>query len=362
MKNFSLFIIFLFFLFSVSGCHYGGFNFEDSNLYPENSPLDVTKESDVVKLNSHFLNMQDTKVFKLSTINPQTYPVSQALEKFSNETLKRSIGDIEIQLYYDGVIGNESDCMEGIKLKTLEMSLIGGSEMISRVPEYELLALPFAIKSREHLWSVLNGKVGKTIMKKAEEHGFKIVCFFDEGARNIYHRSRFIETPSDLKGVFIRTLNSNMVNDCFREMGAIPSPTDPNRLYMFLEQGSIDAAENNFPYIYLSKQFEVSKFLTETAHLRTPSALVMNLDVWNSLDDGTKKILEDASNIASKYGIDEFEKEEEKFLRYALDEGAFYKALTDEQRQQFIDKCKPIYNECMKNFGSDLVNSVLNGK
>src|SRR3979411_3521533 len=64
------------------------------------------------------------------------------------------------------------------------------------------------------------------------------------------------------------------------------------------QQGVIDGADLPIVNILALKAYEVSKYCSMTYHNYGPTAAVINLDLWNGLTDGQRKLLQDTSRAA----------------------------------------------------------------
>ena len=66
------------------------------------------------------------------------------------------------------------------------------------------------------------------------------------------------------------------------------------------QQGVIDGADLPIVNILALKAYEVSKYCSMTYHNYGPTALVINLDIWNGLTPTQQKLLLDASRTAQE--------------------------------------------------------------
>ena len=66
------------------------------------------------------------------------------------------------------------------------------------------------------------------------------------------------------------------------------------------QQGVIDGADLPIVNILALKAYEVSKYCSMTYHNYGPTALVINLDIWNGLTPAQQKLLLDASRTAQE--------------------------------------------------------------
>ena len=94
----------------------------------------------------------------------------------------------------------------------------------------------------------------------------------------------------------IRVMNSRTAMDMIRAMGGSPCPTSWGELYTALQQGMVDAAENNFPSFITSRHFEVCKYFTLSAHQRIPDMLIISTKVFDELSTEIQKAIQDSAD------------------------------------------------------------------
>lgn len=99
-------------------------------------------------------------VLRIGHGNTADYPVSEALAVFAEKVDEYSQGTIEVQVFNDGQLGEEKDCIEGVKLGTMEMARVNCGNMASFINELNAFSLPFIFRDQDHYWNVLNGEVG----------------------------------------------------------------------------------------------------------------------------------------------------------------------------------------------------------
>jgi tripartite ATP-independent transporter DctP family solute receptor len=301
-------------------------------------------------------------VLRIGHGNSADYPVSEALAVFADKVEAYSNGSIDVQVFNDGALGQERDCIEGVNLGTMEMARVNCGNMASFVSELNAFSIPFIFRSQEHYWNVLNGEVGDFFVKRFQEKGYKLLCWYDEGARNIYNKEKFIETPEDLKGLKIRTMGAQSIQDGFKALGASPTPMNFGEVYTSLQQGVIDAAENNYASIFTSKQYEVAPYLTDTAHLRIPGVLIMNLKLYKSFTTEQQEIIQKAANESRDWEIERFTTKEEDFKKQIIEDGAKFKALTEDQHAEMAELCAPVFDKYDKIIGQDIVKMIIKTK
>ena len=296
---------------------------------------------------------------KLSKSTPADNPVSEALTYLSETVNEQSGGNVQIKVYFDAALGSEPESIEGLKLGTVDMARVATANMASFVPELDLFNLPFLFRDSDHFWNVLNGEVGNYIKEKFEENGFKLLAYYEDGARNVYDAKKFIETADDFKGVKIRTMTSTLITEAFEAMGAAPTPMNFGELYTSLQQGVVEAGENNFSTIYTSKQYEVAPYITETEHYRIPSVLIMSLDKWNSLSAEQQDYLQKAADASREWEIPHFIEADQSYRQMLVDAGVKIQDFSDSEKEILLDKLADVYAKCNEAVGNDLVNKII---
>lgn len=305
---------------------------------------------------------QVVKVFRLADDGLPDMPVGVGLRKLAEEVEKRSNGAMKIEIYFNAQLGQEQEVLDNIKLGTIDMMKANAGNMAGHVQSLNAFTLPFIFIDEEHSWRVFNGPVGDLVKKDAEGKGYKVLTFFEEGARHIYSRKGFVSTPSDLLGLKIRIMGAASIQDGFKQLKASPTPMAFGEVYTGLSQGVIDAAENALPSIDGLKFYEVAPFVTETAHLRIPAVILMGLKQWNSLNAEEQKIFIDAANVAREYQRGEFAKLEQKSLEQIIAKGGKFQPLTSAQRMAFAEIMGPVYEKYKGILGADVINGILNAR
>jgi tripartite ATP-independent transporter DctP family solute receptor len=300
--------------------------------------------------------------FKLGHVSAADYPVCQALKQFADKVYELSNGDIQVQVYTDGQLGQEKDALEAVKLGSMGMTSVNGGAMPAFVPEYAAFTIPYIFRDNTHKWTVLNGEIGKKVAQLCADAGFHLVSYMDEGARHVYTTKKPVSTVAALKGLKIRTTGSTASQDGFAALGASPTPINYGEVFTALQQGIVDGAENNYSSYYTSKHYEVAKYITNTGHLRVPGAFVMSEKVWKGMTPEQQKAITDAAKYACEWGINRFNEMEDQYLKKALADGATFVDFPASEVAKAQKLCQPVFDKYKKEVGADLIDGILNTK
>ncbi len=222
---------------------------------------------------------------------------------------------------------------------TIEMSSVAAGNMAGFVPELQVFGVPFLFQTREQVYSVLDGPVGKDLADIMLGKGFVNLSIWEVGFRNITNNIRPVKTPDDMKGLKIRVQESKIWIEFMKSLGAIATPIPFGELYTALQQKVVDGQENPVATIYSMKFYEVQKYLSLTGHTYEPALVVANPKWFNGLDPKHQAILKEAAMEAAVFQrqkLAELDRERFEVIRKAgvevvenPDKAAFAKATED---------------------------------
>ncbi|MEO1951953.1 TRAP transporter substrate-binding protein DctP, partial [Thioclava sp.] len=116
--------------------------------------------------------------------------------------------------------------------------------------------------------------------------------------------------------------------------------------------------ENTWSNIYGQKFYEVQDGITETNHGVLDYMVVTSVDWWDSLDpamrDQIKSILDEVTKERNA-AINQVNEENRQAI---LDAGATIRELTPEQRQQWVDAMKPVWDQFKDDVGQENIDAA----
>jgi len=227
--------------------------------------------------------VSDTKTLKLAHGLDPTHPVSQAMEYMADRCEEISGGKLLIETYPSGQLGSEQQCVELLQIGSLAITKVSAAVMESFTEEYKVLGIPYLFRSKQHSFDVLDGPIGKELLKSTEPYWIRGLCFYDAGARSFYTINTPIYHPDDLKGLKIRVMKSITAMENVKALGGSPTPISWGELYTALQSGVVDGAENNPPSFYTSHHYEVCKYYSLNEHTMVPDVLIIGKKIWDDL-------------------------------------------------------------------------------
>lgn len=275
---------------------------------------------------------QDSKVLKLSHLNPQQpreVATAAMAEVFKSMVESGSNGSITVELYPNGVLGNERESMEQVQNGITHSYIASGGGMATFYPMFSIVNIPFSISNYSVAYEVYDGEFGQSMAADIEEKaGFKVLGFGESGGFfQLTNSKRAIKTPADMEGLKYRTMTIPIHMEFMRSLGASPTPIAWAELYTALQTGVVDGQHNPIPIIKIGKLEEVQKYLTLTNHMYTPYVWVLNSDFYSSLTEQEQSVIDEAARVANLAGrgVNRLIEASDDGLPYLMEEMEVYK-------------------------------------
>ncbi len=271
-----------------------------------------------------------------------THPYEMGLKKMAEIASEKSNGKITIDVFANSQLGNERDMVEALQLGSQEMVLVSTAVLSSFTDQFLVFDLPFLFDTTEQARAACDSELGLGILHSVDDQGIKGLAWFENGFRNVTNNVRPIEKPEDLKGIKIRTMESPIHMASFSVMGADPTPMAMGELFTALQQGTLDAQENPLAIIDTNKYFEIQKYLSMTGHFYAPAPLFIATDYFNSMDEESQTVIQEAANEAATYErqcLDDMNTELQQTL---ADEGMI---INEVDKALFKEAVQPVYDE-----------------
>ncbi|KEA62216.1 TRAP-type C4-dicarboxylate transport system, periplasmic component [Marinobacterium lacunae] len=250
--------------------------------------------------------------------------------------------------------------MEGVQFGSIEMAVLVGP--ISNIyPDIMVFDLPYLFKNRDVAYKVMDGEFGQKILNGLlERTGIRAIAWGENGFRHFTNNVRPLETPEDLKGLKIRTMENPAHIAMVNSFGAIATPMAFNELYSALQQGVIDGQENPVSLIESMRFYEVQKHLTLDGHVYSPFTFIVNNGFFESLPAEYQRIIQEEAKLWSTNERKLNAEQENAGVERLKQAGMEVVSLSDEVKGQFRESTTPVYNTYREKLGDDLIDELMN--
>lgn len=241
---------------------------------------------------------EKTVNLKLGHNMAEDHAVHIAMTSFADAVKEQSGGTVNITIVPNGTLGSETDMISQIQNGALDMAKVSASTLGNFNSTYNAYSVPYVFNDKDHYYKTMDSEVSQNIFDSTEADGFVGLTWLDSGSRSFYTVSTPIRTPADLKGLKIRTMDSQMAIDMMSALGGSATVLAYGDIYTGLQQGVIDGAENNVTA--LRDHGEVAHYYSFDEHTRIPDVVVISAKVWNELSDGQREIVKSCAKAATE--------------------------------------------------------------
>ncbi len=297
---------------------------------------------------------------KISISTAQNSHQGVAIDTFAREVEKRTNGRYKVQTFYSGSLGGERESIEAVQLGTQELTFTSTGPVPNFVPETKILDVPFLFRDKAHARAVLDGPIGQDLLKPFEAKGMKALAWAENGFRHMTNSKRSVNTPEDLKGLKMRTMENPVHIAAYKSFGIVTTPMAFPEVFTALQQGTVDGQENPLSVIIAAKFDQVQKHLSLTGHVYSPCVLLMNKAAFDKLSAADKQAFLDAAKEATKANRARVDEDDAKGVADLRAKGMT--VIDNVDKTKFVQALAPVNAEFEKQFGKANIDRIRNFK
>ncbi|MGA1834525.1 TRAP transporter substrate-binding protein DctP [Rhizobium wenxiniae] len=262
----------------------------------------------------------DAATYKFAVNIADTGTTAEALKDFARGVETRTDGRVTFKFFWNSVLGSQENYLQQIQKGVVDAGLVNSATLENLIPAFGVTNLPYVFRSGDEFGKVMNdAKVKALLFSTSAEHRFAPLGYLSAGFRSIYV-TKPVSTADDLKGLKIRTMESETYFEMLRLFGAVPTPLGRSELFAGMQQGVVDGAEGGLAGLLDGKLGEVAKWALVTEQTRLTDFAITSLQFRKRLTPDDLKIVEEefdrvsAATLAAadKYQDDAAQKAAEK--------------------------------------------------
>jgi TRAP-type transport system periplasmic protein len=238
---------------------------------------------------------------KLSHFFPTTTPFHTAAQKLAELAAQKSGGTLDIQVFPAGQLGDDKAQFEQVRLGGVQMALGSSGILAQTVPAFDVFEAPYLFDDHNHFAKVIRSPIRQELSERIiKAAGVRVAALGFGGFRNVFTKKP-VGSLADMKGLRIRTPEIPVYVETFKALGASPTPLPYLEVYLALQQGTIDGAENPLSSGTDQKWPEVVKFVALTRHQATGQSFQVNDRWYLGLSPDLRKAIDESCLEASEY-------------------------------------------------------------
>lgn len=304
--------------------------------------------------------------YKVAVGDPEDSEQGVAALAFKAYVEKETKGEVQIDLFFAGALGDESEAFRNVQKGTLPFAVGGIANLVPFEKKLGLLTLPYLFENLDEVVKGTNGKPAELLNSYATKAGFRILCWTYTDFRYISNSKHPIKKLDDIKDLKFRVPQSAVLIAAYKAFGGSPTPISWAETFTALQQGVVDGQCYGYIGFKAMKFNEANqKYLTEVHYTYQLQPLVMSERVYKKTKPELQKIFVDGGMFAQE-AVLKYQKEYAQAAKDALiagglvvdmleDEEAWKKAAYDKVWPEMADFVggKDAINEYLKAMGKE---------
>lgn len=282
-------------------------------------------------------------------------------EWLKEEIERTSNGQIGVQIFHSGTLGNEPDIVDGLRIDTVDIAILAFGNVATVVPEYSLFSASYLFSDYDHVRRVLGapGFIERLDQITAtKDIGLRLIGVSVLGPRFVF-ASRPVASLADLAGLKMRVIPNPVETRIWDTLGAITTPMPSPEIYGAMQTGVIDGAEGSIPYIHQQKLYEVGPYISLTRHQFGLSAILISELAWNRLTPEQRDLVSEAAIKVAARGVDHTEASVGEYIDLVAQEPRV--EIVEVDTSEFSERVAPLHSEIAAELGASNLFDVVVG-
>ncbi len=242
------------------------------------------------------------KKYSFAYDQPNTTAYGIAAKIFDDKLTQLSGGKMGINQFPGAQLGTEPQTLQKMRAGDIDFVITSTANASSIAPQAGVFSLHFIFRNEDHLSKALADKAVSDAFKamiKESVQGGQVIALLTMGFRNMYGKKE-ITKMDDLKGQKVRVQATKTEDTHFPAYGTQTVHMPFGEVYISLQTGVVNFAENGVNVYEQNKHYEVAPILSMTQHEANNNCLWVSDKTWNSLNDQEKKWVQEAADEISK--------------------------------------------------------------
>jgi len=304
--------------------------------------------------------IQEVYEVRLATIAPEGTPWSDQLSAMKKRIEKESKGRVKFVTYTSGQLGGEIETLRSLQRGRIQAW--GGSvgAVTSLVPELQLLELPYLFLNEKEVDYILDEVVFKSYSDILASKGFILHSWNENGWRHFASKNKPVLSPSDLKGLKIRSQESPIHIEMWKAFGASPVPISIPEVMSALQTGLVDGFDNSTLFTSATGWYQGVNYFVISGHMYQPGIIIYNKKYFDSLPKDIQDILLGDQKQEAKIGRTGVREIEPEIIKILEKDGVKVQKMSEAQREQFAKLARPVHPKFRNVVGASLYDRVQN--
>jgi TRAP-type C4-dicarboxylate transport system substrate-binding protein len=285
---------------------------------------------------------------------------TKALVRFEELVRKYYGKPIDFVLHKNSELGLEKDYFafmnQGI---SVDYGIVSPAHMSTFSKAAPFIDAPFLFRDLDHWNKVLDADTLKPVADEvAQKADVMLIGFAGGGTRNIF-ANKAVHNMAELKGLKVRVQGAPIWSKTFAAAGMSPTVIAYDEIYNAIQNGVINAGENEAAGVEAMKFYEVGPNLAMTQHAITIRPICFSGKTFKRLPAELQQAILRAGKEAGAYGR-QVESSQDSAKLDALEKAGKLKRIAFSDRAALKKAVDPVMAEYAKEIGADAIYAKIN--
>lgn len=276
--------------------------------------------------------------------------------KFKAEVEAQSGGEVEVQIFPNNSLGNDVEATQQMQIGAIQSGIIPTAKLSNFVPAFQIIDLPFIFPSPEVAHKVLDGEAGRKLLDTLDKVGLTGLTFWESGFKQ-FTCNHPVTSPADFEGHKVRVMQSPIIMEQFKALGANPVPIAFMETYNALQQKVVECQENPLVSITKMKFYEVQSDVIISNHAYLGYAFIVSKSWFEGLSEKNRDIVAAAAAQFTPFEREETARREAGYLQTIKDSGTTVSELSADQLKEFQKATQSVHDMFADKIGKELIDS-----
>ena len=278
-----------------------------------------------------------------------THPMAAALDSvFKPQIEQVSQGQIKVEVYHSGTLGNEADLWNGVRNGTIEVAIVG-TPMNQEYTTMMISHWPYLYRDLSHAKKVWTASSVPTEINAEFHQKFPTTYLLAWGPNSArtYTSNKKLTSPADFRGQKFRMPGNPIHVGITQDLGARAQVIPLGELFSALETGIVDGQDNGMVTVISEAFYEVQKFVYETNHIIATLEIIASASFMDKLSADQRKIIEDAAKATAVKAWDDYIASVDKDREFLRSKGVTVTQTTAADQEAIINSIQSTLNKLL---------------
>jgi TRAP-type C4-dicarboxylate transport system substrate-binding protein len=224
---------------------------------------------------------------KMATLAPKDSPWCDVLVRMGERWKTISNGNVKLTLYAGGVMGDEPDTVNKLRIKLIQAVALTGAGMGEIEKGVAALQIPLMFNSYDEL-DYVRDRLAPQLEKRIEANGFVVLNWGDAGWVYFFSDKPMTRLDDMRKLKMFTWAGSNDELELWKANGFHPVPLAATDIQMGLKTGLIDVIPTTPLYALWNQCFTLAKYMNDIKWAPLIGATLVSKAAWDRIPEAQR--------------------------------------------------------------------------